>query len=161
MSHATDYHTTPVKEFHEVFGHPVENKPTVPSQDQRVLRVALLAEELAELAEASGVILDVMWADGRHAISARADDDVSDNEVNLVECADALGDIRVLTDGGNLIFGFPGEAVLAEIHRSNMSKLGEDGKPIRRHDGKILKGPNYTPPNIEAVLVAHTPKVPA
>jgi predicted HAD superfamily Cof-like phosphohydrolase len=71
---------------------------------------------------------------------------------DMIEAADALGDIRYITDGGNLISGFPGEAILAEIHRSNMSKLLDDGTVLRREDGKILKGPNYFKPDIKRVL---------
>jgi len=74
-------------------------------------------------------------------------------EVDLIECADGLTDLRNLVDGGNLIFGFDGDALLAEVHRSNMSKLGADGRPVRREDGKTLKGPNYSPPNIATVLM--------
>ena len=153
------YHDTPVKEFHEAFGHPVVLAPTVPPIDPRRQRVPLIAEELVELAEASGVFITIEpLDDGTHHVYAET---ANAGFCDLVECADALGDIRVLTDGGNLIYGFPGQAVLMEIHRSNMSKLGADGQPLYRADGKILKGPNYTPPNIAAVLAAYTSKVPA
>lgn len=150
-----EYHKTPVREFHEAFGHPVMAKPTVPVIDARVLRVRLIAEELIELAEACGVNLrincDVAPTEGMktHALDVWP---ANEDKCDLVECADALGDLRYVVDGGNLIFGFPGEAVLAEIHRSNMSKLGEDGKPIYREDKKVLKGPDYTPPDIQTTI---------
>ncbi|MPS27590.1 MAG: hypothetical protein E2576_11155 [Alcaligenaceae bacterium] len=144
------YHRTPVREFHEAFGHPVFCEPTVPSLDQRILRIRMLAEELTELCAAAGVTLRITptWC-GTHDIEARG---ISAETCDLVECADALGDLRYLVDGGNLIFGFDGEAVLDEIHRSNMSKLGADGNPVLRDDGKVLKGPNYHKPDIAAVL---------
>ena len=50
-------------------------------------------------------------------------------------------------------------AIFAEVHRSNMSKLGEDGRPIRRPDGKVLKGPNFSPPAISDILEARSPSV--
>lgn len=149
------YHLTPVLEFHRVFGHPVEFEPTVPDADQRALRVKMIAEELSELATASGVRLYVTPID---ALGLRYDIAVQDEPnlaVDLVEVADALGDIRYLVDGGNLVYGIPGQHVLREIHRSNMSKLGRDGKPVVRADGKTLKGPDYSPPDIAGVLSAH------
>lgn len=148
------YHNTPVREFHQAFGHPVEPAPTVPSMDQRALRVRLLAEELTEFAEACNVTLSItQTSEGGHNVMVLPLDPHPDN-CNLVEAADGLTDLRYLVDGGNLIFGFPGEALLAEVHRSNMSKLGADGKPVTRADGKTLKGPNYSPPDIAAVLQA-------
>lgn len=151
-------HTTPVAEFHAAFGHPIETAPTVPSLDQRLLRVKLLAEELVEFATAAGVVLTIEQrplqppAMGHYetAVSVR---EARNAEVDLIECADGLTDLRYLVDGGNLIFGFDGDALLAEVHRSNMSKLGADGKPVRREDGKTLKGPNYSPPDIAGVLM--------
>lgn len=64
---------------------------------------------------------------------------------------DALVDLQYVLDGAFLCFGFGKvkNAAVAEVHRSNMSKLGADGKPIRRADGKVLKGPNYVPPNLK------------
>lgn len=153
------YHATPVKEFHDAFGHPVEQRPTVPSREQIRLRVRMLAEELCELAEAAGVRLELRshvipseTGVGADAFVSVTDVPGSRPMVDLVECADALGDLRYLVDGGNLIFGFPGEQVLAEIHRSNMSKLGAVGKPIYCEDGKTLKGPNYFKPAIAEVI---------
>lgn len=144
------YHDTPVLEFHQAFEHPVAFVPTVPTIEQRVLRVRLLLEELIEFAEASGVTLHVICnGDKDHVALVNP---ATSPDCDLVEAADGLTDMRYLVDGGNLIFGFPGEQLLAEVHRSNMSKLGEDGKPIRREDGKSLKGPNYSPPDIAKVL---------
>jgi predicted HAD superfamily Cof-like phosphohydrolase len=73
---------------------------------------------------------------------------------DIVEIADALGDMLYILCGTILEHGLQHkiEAVFDEIQRSNMSKLGEDGKPIYREDGKVMKGPNYFKPNFEAIL---------
>lgn len=73
---------------------------------------------------------------------------------DLVEVADALGDMLYILCGTIIEHGLQDkiEDVFNEIQRSNMSKLGEDGQPIYREDGKVLKGPNYFKPNIEEVL---------
>lgn len=73
---------------------------------------------------------------------------------DLIEVADALGDMLYILCGTILEHGMQHkiEEVFDEIQRSNMSKLGADGKPIYREDGKVLKGPNYFRPNIQAVL---------
>ncbi|MCK5400782.1 MAG: nucleoside triphosphate pyrophosphohydrolase family protein [Flavobacteriaceae bacterium] len=76
------------------------------------------------------------------------------NTNDLVEVADALGDMLYILCGTIIEHGFQHkiEAVFNEIQRSNMSKLGEDGEPIYREDGKVLKGPGYFKPNIETIL---------
>jgi predicted HAD superfamily Cof-like phosphohydrolase len=73
---------------------------------------------------------------------------------DLVEVADALGDMLYILCGTIIEHGLQNkiEAVFEEIQRSNMSKLGEDGQPIYREDGKVLKGPKYFKPNIESIL---------
>ena len=116
-----------VKEFHEVFNHPISKTPNIPNEARCKLRDDLLAEEYQEY------------------LDARKDNDI-------VEIADALGDMIVIICGTALEYGIPLDKVFNEIHRSNMSKLGADNKPIYREDGKILKGPNYSPPNIESIL---------
>ena len=126
-----------VKEFHEVFNHPVTGKPTLfPSgdveSDTRLanLRVNLIKEELGELCDA-----------------LEAED--------VVEVADALGDILVVTLGAALVWGIPIKDVFDEIHRANMSKLDpETGKPIFREDGKIMKGSAYAPPDVKSIIEA-------
>lgn len=147
------FHDTPVREFHEAFSLPVSYTPGVdPGSKQRVLRVQMIASELVELCRAFGVELHIDTRKSAdedacvRCIATKAD------HYDPVEAADALGDIKYLADGGNLICGFPGDLVLAEIHRSNMSKLGADGKPVYREDGKVMKGPNYFKPNIAGVL---------
>lgn len=152
------FHDTPVREFHEAFGLPVNYDPkSSPSIEQRVLRVQMLATELVEFARASGVILRVdstLSRDEDACVEVIAG--VGD-AYDPVEAADALGDIKYLADGGNVVYGFPGDLVIAEIHRSNMSKLGDDGKPIFREDGKVMKGPKYFKPNIRRVLFGEAP----
>ena len=73
---------------------------------------------------------------------------------DIVEIADALGDMLYILCGTILEHGLQNkiEEVFDEIQRSNMSKLGEDGKPIYREDGKVMKGPNYFKPNFEEIL---------
>lgn len=115
-----------VQIFHETYGLPVKDAPDISDAKTNALRVNLLQEEVDELKEA-----------------LEAGD--------LVEVLDALTDIQYVLDGAYLSFGLQGvkTAAFEEVQRSNMSKLGEDGKPIvREEDGKILKGPNYFKPDI-------------
>lgn len=118
-----------VREFHVAFGQAIESKPVVNDYDRNVLRMDLLQEELDELGLA-----------------------LSDRDP--VAVLDALTDLQYVLDGAYLSLGFAHvkEAALAEVHRSNLSKLDANGKPIYRADGKILKGPNYSPPDLAAVL---------
>lgn len=116
-----------VREFHRAYGLPVRRDPGHPSIAQERLRWDLLREEVGEYREAY----------------TRGD---------LVELADALADIVYIAHGTALVYGIDLDAVLDEVHRSNMSKLGPDGRPIYREDGKVLKGPNYTRPNVAAVM---------
>ncbi len=115
-----------VQEFHETYGLPVEAELNISDAQTKMLRINLLQEELDELKEAL------------------------DNN-DPVETLDALIDLQYVLDGAFLSFGLQGvkEAAFNEVHRSNMSKLGEDGKPIRRmSDGKVMKGPNYFKPDM-------------
>jgi len=119
-----------VEEFHNAFGLGVKDAPMARLSDQKLkLRFDLMAEENEEYLEA-----------------AKNDD--------LVEVADALGDMLYILCGTILEHGmqYKIEEVFNEIQRSNMSKLGADGKPIYRDDGKVLKGPNYFKPNILKIL---------
>ena len=145
------YHDTPVVEFHEAFGAPVAWSPTVPPPERRRLRCELMLEEVLELADASGLQL---WLDGSMLTRepGRLRFRVADDKPDLVAAADALADIRYVTDGASLEWGIPLEKCLREVHRSNMSKLGADGTPLLREDGKILKGPHFTPPALGDIL---------
>jgi predicted HAD superfamily Cof-like phosphohydrolase len=117
-----------VREFHEAFGLGVATEPT-PRPENWKLRIALLREEFEE-----------------YVAAAEAGD--------LVEVADALADMAYVIYGTACEYGIPLDAVLDEVHRSNMSKLGADGRPVYREDGKVLKGPAFRPPDIAAALYA-------
>jgi predicted HAD superfamily Cof-like phosphohydrolase len=100
------------------------------ANDERpFMRVHLIAEELAELT------------------AAIADQD-------LTACLDALTDLQYVLDGTYLALGLHKvkERAFDEVHRSNMSKLGEDGKPVLNEGGRVLKGPNYFKPNLGLIL---------
>ena len=142
------YHDTPVVEFHEAFGAPVAWSPTVPPEDRRRLRCELLLEEVLEFCAASG--FEVTVEGFRLEPMRQVFEEVA--KPDLVAAADALADTRVVTDGASLEWGIPLEKCLREVHRSNMSKLDPDGKPILRADGKILKGPHFTPPALGDIL---------
>jgi predicted HAD superfamily Cof-like phosphohydrolase len=118
-----------VAEFHTAFNMPDPQDYKQLTPEQYELRHRLLEEENNEYLEACG------------------DDD-------LVGIADALGDQLYIIYGTILKHGLQDriEEVFTEIHRSNMSKLDENGKPILREDGKILKGKNYFKPNITKIL---------
>lgn len=124
-----------LKEFHVTYGAAYQDAPSL-QVDHKILkcRVALLHEEMAEL-EASIAAGD------------------------LVEILDALVDIEYVLLGTYWTFGLAGvaEAAFFEVHASNMSKLGADGKPVVREDGKILKGPNYFRPRLAAILAGQAP----
>jgi predicted HAD superfamily Cof-like phosphohydrolase len=115
-----------VREFHETYGLPVKDAPDISDRQTNELRINLIAEELQEL---------------RDAIKAN----------DPLETLDALIDLQYVLDGAFLSFGLHHvkETAFNEVHRSNMSKLGEDGKPIRREsDGKVMKGPHYFKPDL-------------
>ncbi|MFK7049426.1 MULTISPECIES: nucleoside triphosphate pyrophosphohydrolase family protein [Flavobacterium] len=117
--------------FHQSFGLGIKKVPKADlGNDLNQLRFNLMKEENEEYLEA-----------------------VQNN--NLVEVADALGDMLYILCGTILEHGLQEkiEEIFEEIQKSNMSKLGLDGKPIYREDGKVLKGPNYFKPNIEKILL--------
>ncbi|MBL6671035.1 MAG: nucleoside triphosphate pyrophosphohydrolase family protein [Flavobacteriaceae bacterium] len=119
-----------VEKFHDTFGIPNKYVPTADLFKATIaLRHRLMAEENEEYLEAA-------------------------LEGDAVEVADALGDMMYILCGTILSHGMQHiiEEVFEEIQASNMSKLGEDGKPIYRADGKVMKGPGYFKPNIKAIL---------
>ena len=122
-----------VASFHEAFGLPRAACPDadVPA-DLAKLRVDLLFEETGEFADAS----------------AKSD---------IVGIADALADIVYVAYGAAVTYGIDLDAALREVHRSNMSKLDEQGRPVYRADGKVLKSARYTPPDIPGVLSRQPP----
>jgi predicted HAD superfamily Cof-like phosphohydrolase len=119
-----------VKEFHSAFGLGIKEAPVADlGQAKNLLRFNLMKEENEEYLEAA-------------------------NNNDLTEVADALGDMLYILCGTIIEHGMQHkiEEVFDEIQSSNMSKLGADGKPIYREDGKVLKGPNYFKPDIEKLL---------
>lgn len=130
-----------VGEFHRAFGITEPEHPIIPEQEVVDLRIDLLLEEVREVLAEVGVDLD--WWNPRR---------VPREDINLTSLAKELADVLVVTYGFGRQFGLDMDAVFAEVHRSNMSKLGDDGKPVLRSDGKVLKGPNYAPADIAGVL---------
>jgi predicted HAD superfamily Cof-like phosphohydrolase len=116
-----------VLEFHEAFGVPVLPAPQFPDEDRRKLRYRILKEEFEEYVAA-------------------------ENEDNFEEVADALGDMAYIIAGTALEYGIPLDRVLDAIHKANMAKLGPDGKPIKRADGKVIKPEGWQPPDIASAL---------
>ena len=122
-----------VKKFHDAFNIDVSVSPTVDLPlDKIKLRFKLMSEENKEYFEAA-------------------------KNKDLIEIADALGDMLYILCGTILTHGMQDkiEEVFNAIQDSNMSKLGEDGKPIYRKDGKVLKGPNYFKPNLKKIFREH------
>ena len=109
--------------FMKTFGQEVKTKPSFSSDKINKLRIDLIKEELDELQEA-----------------------MKNNE--LLEVADALTDILYVTYGAGHAFGINLDKCFDEVQNSNMSKLGENGKPIYNDSGKVMKGPNYFKPDL-------------
>ena len=112
-----------VKKFMQTFGQEVKNKAEFPNEKIVKLRYELIKEELEELKQAI-------------------------NDKDIKEVADALTDILYVTYGAGTAFGIDLDKCFDEVHQSNMSKLGSDGKPIYNDIGKVMKGPNYFKPNL-------------
>ena len=113
-----------VKTFMATFGQMVRTKPQFPDEKTIQLRYDLIKEELNEL---------------EHAMKTK----------NLKEVADALTDILYVTYGAGYAYGIDLDKCFKEVQRANMSKLGTDGKPIYNEKGKVMKGPNYSEPNLK------------
>ena len=109
--------------FMKTFGQEVKNKPSFSTDKINQLRISLIQEELDELKEA-----------------------MTNND--LLEVADALTDLLYVTYGAGHAFGIDLDKCFNEVQNSNMSKLGEDGKPIYNELGKVMKGPNYFKPDL-------------
>ena len=116
-----------VKIFMETFGQEVKNKPSLSSEKINSLRLYLIQEELDELKKA-----------------------IQDKDI--VEVADALTDILYVTYGAGHAFGIDLDQCFNEVQNSNMSKLGDDGKPIYNENGKVMKGPNYFKPDLSKYI---------
>ena len=137
-----------VRRFHHVYGLPVQTDGASLERESLGMRMSLIAEEFAELVGAvyGQAARDEIESSYRRAVAA------DDGARDTVEAADALADLVYVIYGMALETGIDLAAVLAEVQRSNMSKLGVDGRPVHREDGKVLKGPDYFPPDVEAVL---------
>ena len=116
-----------VKKFMEAFGQKVINKTQFPDEKTMNLRYDLIKEELNELEQ---------------AMKTR----------DLTEVADALTDILYVTYGAGCAYGIDLDKCFKEVQRANMSKLGSDGKPIYNEKGKVMKGPNYSNPNLKQFI---------
>ena len=112
-----------VGEFMKTFGQEVKNEPSFGTDKINQLRISLIQEELDELKDA-----------------------MSKNDI--LEVADALTDLLYVTYGAGHAFGIDLDKCFNEVQNSNMSKLGEDGKPIYNEFGKVMKGPNYFKPDL-------------
>ena len=112
-----------VKTFMETFGQEVKNKPSFSSDKINSLRYDLIKEELEEFK-------------------------VAMENKDLLEVADALTDILYVTYGAGHAFGIDLDKCFEEVQNSNMSKLGEDGKPIYNESGEVMKGPKYFKPDL-------------
>ena len=137
-----------VRRFHHVYGLPVQTDGASLERESLDMRMSLIAEEFSELVGAVYGQAARAEVESSYRRAVAADDGTRDT----VETADALADLIYVIYGMALETGIDLAAVLAEVQRSNMSKLGADGKPVYREDGKVLKGPGYFPPNVEAVL---------
>jgi predicted HAD superfamily Cof-like phosphohydrolase len=116
-----------VKAFMNTYGQNIKDKASFPEDAIVQLRVDLIEEELNELKEA-----------------------IKNNDI--IEVADALTDILYVTYGAGHSFGVNLDKCFDEVQRSNMSKLGEDGNPIYNDSGKVMKGPNYSPPDLKKII---------
>ena len=137
-----------VRRFHHVYGLPVQTDGASLQRESLDMRMSLIAEEFSELVGAVYGQAARAEIESSYRRAVAADDGARDT----VETADALADLIYVIYGMALETGIDLASVLAEVQRSNMSKLGADGKPVYREDGKVLKGPDYFPPNVEAVL---------
>ena len=116
-----------VKTFMETFGQEVKTKPSFSSEKINTLRYDLIKEELEELK-------------------------IAMENKDLLEVADALTDILYVTYGAGHAFGIDLDKCFEEVQNSNMSKLGEDGKPIYNDAGKVMKGPKYFKPDLSKFI---------
>ena len=116
-----------VGDFMEAFGQEVLYQPKMPDTKLAALRLDLIEEEVQELRDGLG-------------------------KKSMLEIADALTDILYVVYGAGHSFGIDLDECFDEVHSSNMTKLGEDGRPMYREDGKVMKGPNYREPDLTAFV---------
>jgi predicted HAD superfamily Cof-like phosphohydrolase len=116
-----------VREFHKTFGAKIGTEPSLMSFEEQNLRIALMEEELQEYVKA--------LQDG-----------------DMVTAYDSLLDLLYVTVGSLISHGFPLQEGFDEVHRANMTKRNIDGTVSYREDGKVIKPPTFTPPNLERIL---------
>jgi predicted HAD superfamily Cof-like phosphohydrolase len=121
----SQYHK--VREWHEAFSLPVADKPRMLPEDRRDLRWDLIQEELHEAFEAI-------------------------DEGDLEHAAKEIGDLAWVVNGLAVEMGLDLDLIISRIYKSNMSKLGRDGKPVYRDDGKVLKGPDYVETDLTGLV---------
>ncbi len=129
-----------VSDFHEKFGAPVLTAPAIPADSRVWLRAKLIAEEFIELLEALGVDARVELVQKNSAGAPMP--------VDLPQVAKEAADLDYVVEGTRLELGIDGAPVAVLVHESNMAKLGGEVRP----DGKILKPPGWTPPDIESEM---------
>lgn len=149
-----------VKEFHTTFGHPVNEVAKIPDVKRAKLRINLILEEVSELISAvageSKSNQYLMAASQRVKSSidlVKVAPDYEFSEGNIEHIAKELTDTSYVAQGMGLEYGINVDKTMVEIHSSNMSKAGEDGKPIYDENNKVLKGPNYREPDMKNALV--------
>ena len=120
-------HESEVTAFRKAFKLPIHEKPTLLTVEEADLHIDLIEEEYQELLEA--------WGDQ-----------------DITGIFDALIDLQYVINGMGVHMGLPMEEGWAEVQRSNMSKLDENGEPIYREDGKVLKSDRYSPPNLQEII---------
>lgn len=139
-----------VKDFMQKAGQATPERPTVPSDDVRILRVKLIAEELCELCDAYDIDLKIDFTTSKKPeITVTLEHDRYRHGVSLVEAYDAYLDLMVVVLGGAIAQGTKVQPGWEEVHSSNMSKF-IDGH--RREDGKWMKGPSYRPANLRPII---------
>lgn len=154
-----------VKEFHETYNHPVKEAPELPSPDRLKLRLNLILEEANELIRAVAgenenhkyLMAAAMRVSNAKDLVSQAPD-YEFQEGDLLEIAKELTDGSYVQQGMGLECGINLDSTMIEVHDSNMSKLGEDGKPIYNEMNKVIKGPNYRLPDMEKVLFGKSGK---
>jgi predicted HAD superfamily Cof-like phosphohydrolase len=129
---STSVHYDAVKAFTVAMGQPIgEDITSLDNHDLLEMRMELIDEEVEEVSQE----LPAHFPDG--------------GRMDKAAITKELADLLYVTYGFAVTFGLPIDEVFERVHRSNMSKLGDDGKPIYREDGKVLKGPNYEKPNLD------------
>lgn len=137
-----------VREFHEAAKAPILEKPEVAPEDRMRLRLSLVTEEFSEFLESA------LGAEAVKPLKDKLKALISDAplQVDLVKLVDAMADMDYVVEGTRLECGVDGGPVAEEVHRSNMAKFGPGSR--RREDGKVLKPPDWKPPDIKGVLRA-------